>query len=318
MSARQANIQIVLVAGICFLLVFQICLAVYFVRSATFCRACNCTAAGASREPPILVHNNSDHVTRAKRGEKGDPGERGERGDPGERGEKGEPGEQGEKGEPGERGCAGEKGEIGFRGPVGPGGPRGTMGPRGMQGGPGNRGPQGISGPAGPRGPTGNVGPVGPVGPAGPAGSPLASFYATSSISQVPVDFTRQTLQLDTVSVANPIFTLTSGELTTTATGLYQIGYYVEFQAHELQFARRGVLTALVEMDAGLGFLEVPASQSSNSVENGNVTSMSLSKTMLLNISAGSTIRIGFERFNGSIPCQTMAGRSSLLVIQLS
>ena len=82
------------------------------------------------------------------------------------------------------RGPVGPTGATGARGPIGPQGPVGPIGPTGATGATGPIGPQGPVGPTGATGATGATGPVGPIGPIGPQG-PVGPTGATGATGPV-------------------------------------------------------------------------------------------------------------------------------------
>ena len=161
-------------------------------------------------------------------------------------------------------------------------------GPVGATGATGARGPIGPQGPVGPAGPTGATGPVGPVGPQGPAGTgdALYASVGTTTVESgaiIPIAFNTSTIDT-TMSVSD-------NEIVINESGVYLISY----------FANGFVSSGNVSLSLYLN-------ESVLTGETLSVNSLSgaLTKTILLNLTAGDTLSI----YNSSINTATFIGAS--------
>ncbi len=180
----------------------------------------------------------------------------------------------------------GPQGPIGPRGPVGPTGPQGLTGPQGPVGATGAIGPQGpagatgATGPQGPVGATGATGPQGPVGatgatgpqgPVGPQGTSQALFAEGSATT-----VTAGTVAPITLSEDTPLSSMTVGgnAVTLTEAGYYLVSYFVSGTATDVAFSlnQNGAIIS--------------------TVVNSNGDSESLSRTVLVNASAGDILTL--------------------------
>jgi hypothetical protein len=145
-------------------------------------------------------------------------------------------GPTGPTGAQGIQGVIGPTGPTGSVGPTGAGptGPTGAQGIQGVTGPTGPTGAQGNTGPTGPTGSTGNTGPTGPTGTTGATGAGGALgyygfFVSTANQSNAGTSSANAVL-LDT-TVTNNGVTQSSGVLTFTYAGKYQIISELAFTA---------------------------------------------------------------------------------------
>ena len=185
----------------------------------------------------------------------------------------------------------GPQGPVGPRGPVGPTGPVGPIGPQGpigLTGATGATGPIGPVGPVGPQGPigltgatgatgaTGPQGPVGPIGPQGPQGiqgpAGLAdALFAESNVATIAVG---SNVPL-TLSTQTPTSTTTlTGDTLTLSQGYYLVTFYGTGSSPDYD------LTLVVN-----GTQEF-------SLESDVTTLQTLSKTVILNVTEGTTLTL--------------------------
>ena len=186
------------------------------------------------------------------------------------------------------RGPVGATGATGARGPIGPQVPVGPAGPTGATGATGATGPIGPQGPIGPAGPTGATGATGPVGPQGPVGTGDALYASVGSITVasgaiIPIEFNTSTIDT-TMSV-------TDNEIVINESGVYLISYFAN------GFVASGNFTLSLYLN---GSVFVGDTISVNSL------SGALSKTILMNLTAGDTLSI----YNSSIDTATTIGAS--------
>ena len=159
-------------------------------------------------------------------------------------------------------------------GPPGPQGPRGPVGPTGPTGATGATGPQGIQGIQGLTGAQGPQGLTGPQGIQGIQGEPGSadSVYVSSGGTTLT---SGSTLPL-TLNVSTPDTSMTVGTNTVTFTeaGYYLISYYLSGSATttDLSLQENGTTVS--------------------SLINANAEATTLSKTVLINASAGSQVAL--------------------------
>ena len=157
-----------------------------------------------------------------------------------------------------------------LRGAQGPQGPMGATGPIGPQG------PVGATGPIGPQGPVGATGATGPIGPQGPAGTG-DGLYASSSSATIT---TGQIIPLTLVSsTPNTTLSVSNGSVNVTEDGTYLVSYFAD------------VLGTSGTQSVSLYLNGAPVPNETINVATGS-NSTSSSKTIILTISAGSTLSL--------------------------
>ncbi len=226
--------------------------------------------------------NNCQNRPRVIIGPQGPVGPRGPVGPTGPQGPQGVQGEQGPVGATGATGAVGPQGPIGpqgpqgiqgEQGPVGATGATGAVGPQGPVGATGAVGPQGpvgATGPQGPQGPVGATGPQGPQGEQGPAGLSDALF-AESNVgtiavgSTIPLTLSTQT-PTSTSSLVDNIITLSQG--------YYLVTFYAT--GSSLDYDVTLVVNGTQEF----------------SLESDVTTLQTLSKTVILNATEGTTLSL--------------------------
>ena len=167
-----------------------------------------------------------------------------------------------------QRVIVGPQGPIGPRGPVGPTGPTGATGATGATG---PQGPTGATGATGATGPQGPIGATGATGPQGPAGSSDA-LYANSGVTTIEAGATAP-LTLDS---ATPDTSMSVGAnaVTLSEAGYYLVSYYLTGSSTDTS-------------------LELQQNGASVSVlESGDTTLTTLSKTVLLDATAGTSLTL--------------------------
>ena len=170
----------------------------------------------------------------------------------------------------GPQGPVGPRGPVGPTGPVGPIGPQGPIGLTGATGATGPQGPIGPIGPIGPQGPTGATGATGATGPQGPAGLADALF-AESEVATIAVG---SNVPL-TLSTQTPTSTTTlAGDTLTLSQGYYLVTFYATGSSpdYDLTLVVNGTQEFSLETDV--------------------TTLQTLSKTVILNASAGTTLSL--------------------------
>ena len=202
------------------------------------------------------------------------------------------------RGATGATGPAGPRGPIGPQGATGATGPQGPIGPTGAQGiqGPvGPIGPTGATGPQGPQGATGATGPQDPVGPSGSSDAIYASLLETATVTA------GETIPL-TLNSATPdsSMSVVGNSVSITESGSYLVTYSLNGSAPT------GDLTADLYLNGSLVTGESIS-------ENSQGENASLTKTVLLNITAPSTLSI----VNGSAESIT-ALNSGLSVLKVA
>ena len=188
-------------------------------------------------------------------------------------GPRGPVGPTGPQGPVGPQGPIGLTGATGATGPIGPVGPQGPVGPIGPQGPQGEQGPIGLTGATGATGATGPQGPIGPTGATGPQGpAGLAdALFAESNLGTIAVG---STVPL-TLSAQTPTSTTTlTGDTLTLSQGYYLVTFYATGSSPDYD------LTLVVN-----GTQEF-------SLESDVTTLQTLSKTVILNASANTTLSL--------------------------
>ncbi len=165
-------------------------------------------------------------------------------------------------------------GNTGPRGPQGPMGLQGPAGPVGPQGPIGLTGATGATGATGPIGPQGPVGPIGPQGPAGTFELSAGSFYSPTATVGTTV-FTTFTLLPETQT--DITYTAATGTITLSE-GIYLITYGANYTQTGATLPTASILVNGAVYD--------------QSISNGSEGQGNLSKTILLDVAAGTTIQL--------------------------
>ncbi len=208
---------------------------------------------------------------------------------------------RGPTGPAGPRGPIGPQGATGATGPQGPSGPAGATGATGAIGPQGPVGATGAIGPQGPVGATGATGPQGPVGPAGPQGPSgtndaiYASLLTTTEVASLDI----VPLTLNTASPETTM-TVSGSSVNVTESGTYLVTYSLNGSTPT------GDVTVLLYQNGSL-----VAGESITEASSGE--NASLSKTILLNITAPATLSV----YNGSAEAVTVLN-SALTVLKIA
>ena len=183
----------------------------------------------------------------------------------------------GPQGPQGPRGPVGPTGPTGATGATGATGPQGPQGPIGLTGATGPQGPIGLTGATGPQGPqgpiglTGATGPQGPQGEQGPAGTSDALF-ANSGASTLEGGETAP-LNLNTAT-PDTTMSVSANAVTVTESGYYLVSYYLSGSSTNTNYSLNlndTVVSTLLNVDEDIN---------------------TLSKTLILNIPAGSSLTL--------------------------
>ena len=202
------------------------------------------------------------------RGPVGPTGPQGPQGEVGPQGPIGLTGATGPQGPIGLTGATGATGATGPQGPQGPIGLTGATGPQGPQGPIGLTGATGATGATGPQGPQGEVGPQGPQGPAGTSDA----IFANSGASTVASGATAP-LALNTVT-PNSSMSVGANAVTLSEDGYYLITYYLTGNSTNANYALNLNGTTVA------------------SILNNDEGTFTSSKTILLNVPAGSSLTL--------------------------
>ncbi len=140
-------------------------------------------------------------------------------------------------------------------------------------------------------------------------------LFSYDSIGLVTVTSSYQTLLYNVNTINDTGYSNSSGEITISSSGVYEINYNVQFQSLNIQGSTNGTITAVIEKNT----VQVPGSASSCFITEGNgpLISTSCVKTIILSITANDVIRIRFARTAGTTSCQTKPGQSSLSIKRL-
>ncbi len=216
-------------------------------------------------------NNNCNCRQRVIVGPTGPVGPRGPVGPTGPTGATGATGPQGPIGPIGPQGPQGEQGPIGLTGATGPQGPIGPIGPQGPQGEQGPIGLTGATGATGPQGPIGLTGATGPQGPQGPAGSSDA-IYASSGVSTVEAGGSAPL----TLTAVTPDSSMSVGAnaVTLSEAGYYLVSYYLTGTSSSVDYSLYLNGTAI------------------STILDSEATVTTVSKTLLINASAGSSLTL--------------------------
>lgn len=143
-----------------------------------------------------------------------------------------------------------------------------------------------------------------------------AIFFAYDSVGGLAVTATAQTLPFNTSSSVNDNgYSLSSGEITVSSSGNYEISYWVQCESLNQAGAARTTLTGQVEVNTVL----VPGSASSVYVREQNlgVVAFGCGKSVPVALSSGDVIRVRFFRGAQTTTAQTLASESSIYIKKL-
>ena len=140
-------------------------------------------------------------------------------------------------------------------------------------------------------------------------------LFSYDSIGLVTITSSYQTLIYNVNTINDSGYSNSSGEITITSSGVYEINYNVQIQSLNIQGGTNATITAMIEKNT----VEVPGSSSSCFLTeaNGSFISTSISKNVILSITANDVIRIRYARTSGTTTCQTKPGQSSLCIKRL-
>jgi hypothetical protein len=201
----------------------------------------------------------------------------------------------------------GPTGASGLTGPTGPTGITGATGSTGPTGPIGPTGPTGFTGLTGATGSTGPTGATGATGPTGPTGSTptIQGNYASSytlnlnQILTIPGVFEAIPF-INDLMLANWSHTVGSTDFTCNQTGVYYITYTAHMNSGGVPNFVQPVLRATLN---GVEIQGSQLSQSQPTLFNSYMQSLSLSTSIMANITSGQILKIEFTA-NGSVHLQ--------------
>ena len=149
--------------------------------------------------------------------------------------------------------------------------------------------------------------------------SGMKILFAIDSVGNVPItNGTPATLQYDTTSVNDSGYSLSSGEVTISETGTYEVYYCIVINSNDATSDDRGRLQGFIEVNPNTGsFSTVAGSITSGYMreQNPNITSWFIHKTIPVVISvANSVLRIRFQNSTTSTQGITSPGESTLII----
>lgn len=145
-------------------------------------------------------------------------------------------------------------------------------------------------------------------------------FYAYDSVGGVMISMTPQTLDFNTTVLSDPGYSISSGEITVSNTGVYQVSFCLVLESDGLAGTTRGKLMGRIELDDGSGYVIVPGSLTSNYIreQSPNLTSYMVTKTIPIEITIpNSKIKITFLNSTTTTVCETEAGASTIYITKL-
>ncbi len=143
-----------------------------------------------------------------------------------------------------------------------------------------------------------------------------AIFFAHDNTGGLSITTAAQTLPFDTSSTVNDTgYSLNTGEITITATGIYEISYWVQCESLNNIGSARTELTGQLEVNTVL----VPGSASSAYIrEQGTgVVGYGCGKTMPISLTANDVVRVRFFKGIQTTTAQTKAAESSIYIKRL-
>ena len=144
-------------------------------------------------------------------------------------------------------------------------------------------------------------------------------ILVSDSAGGVVVSTTPATLLFNTVSINDTGYSLSSGEITISDTGLYEISYTVVTDSDGVTGADRGRLQAFLELDSNTGsFSTVTGSTTSGYLreQNPNITSYFVGKSVIVNVTAANSIvRLRYFNSTTNTTATTTSSNQSLMYI---